>query len=193
MALQKKVANVNLKKAFKNSKYTNRKAAEKKIESIISKDPEVQKMRNALRKNQRALYGQYADIYNSYAKKHGVKPVDRNKFNFLKDYMDIDSDIDSMVWDNHKDPRYKKIVDLTEKHEKMAKKLEDRRTNIANKHMDLYNKALLKDIPNDGSKAATDAIVKRYGNPDHFDIDWSSQNNPNAIDWSYTMSDPWDI
>lgn len=180
----------DLKKANEKGGTINRDAVLNNVRTSIKNDPKVKAAQDTCQKSARESYAAYANLYNKHAADRGIKQrLNPKTFNWYKQMDDLDYDVDMAVWDD-KSKDAKKLYSAQNKHEKNVDKLMDAQKSVIDRYINKYQDAVLKDIPNDGSKQAVNRILKKYGNMNYFDIhDHNDTNNPNYGWDSYQLFD----
>ena len=150
----------DLKRANKYGGTVNRDSVRWKAYNSAKSNKQIKAAEDECRKTTRECYAAFANAYNKQASKMGVNDrADPKTFNYYKDVFNLDSDVEEAVWDSGDDL----FLKLEAKHKKSIDSLERLHKEHAKKFIQAYDDAVLADISNDGSKKATDRILKKYG------------------------------
>ena len=178
------ISNSDLRKANEKGGYLNRNAVRNQVTEILKNDPQIKAAENDCKSSAREGYAEYANLYNKHAEKMGVSNrLDPKTFNWYINMQDLDYDVDGAVWDD-RSKSANKLYSAIDRHRKNVDKLETAHANAGNRFIKEYHNAVLRDIPNDGSKQATERILDRYGQLDTFDFTASLQTNGPEYGWS---------
>lgn len=149
--------------ADKMGGHLNRRKVVKDFSDSMFKDKKLNKIGDAMDKTANEANREYANLYNKFAAKAGVKKLNPDKFNMFNDHKKIDSGIVADIYDDKNSKETGKLFDLLDKHDSLADRYFDRRSELIADYIKPFNKAVLQDIPNDGSKKAVDKILNKYG------------------------------
>lgn len=155
--------NSDLKRANEMGGTKNRDAVVNQVDKAIANSREVNAAENECRKTAREGYAAYAELYNKHAKELGINDrLNPKTFNWYNQMNELDWDVDGAVWDDRSKEAIK-FYDIQDKHEANVDRWISARNSVAQPYVDEYNKAVLRDIPNDGSNQAKQRILKKYG------------------------------
>ena len=178
----RRFGNSDLIKANEMGGTKNRDAVMESLYKAIDNDKNVIAARNECQKTTRDAYSAYAEAYNRQAAKAGISQrLNPKTFNWYKDN-DLDSDVNDAVWDDEYEITDAgiRMFKANDRHDVAIDKLMDAQEKVSKRFVKQYNDAVLRDIPNDGSKQARERILKKYGVTALRNLDLNDNSNDDS-------------